>query len=106
MLKHVPSSVELVLLRACRPIPGPADPTKPAAPAAADSYRMGGGSRDSQASRAETSGYPPGRRYPGTGLRLAVCRDPVRAAAVLTAGLTGGAVSVAMSVAWWLARLG
>ena len=36
-----------------------------------------------------------GRRCPGPGLRLAVSRNPIRTAAVLTARLTGGAVSKA-----------
>ena len=48
----------------------------------------------SQACLAETSSYPPGRHYPGPGLRLAVCRDPVQTATMLTARLTGGAVSM------------
>ena len=47
----------------------------------------GGGSRESQACRAETAGPP----LPRSGLRLAVSRDPIRATAVLTACLTGGA---------------
>ena len=76
---------------------GLAGPAKPAAPPAADGYGLGGGSRESQACRAETSSCPPGRRCPGPspGLRLAACSDPDRTAAVLTARLTGGARAAA-----------
>ena len=67
------------------PVPGPAGPAEPAAPPAADGCRQCGGSSESkpEACLAETSSYPPGRRCPGPGLRLAVSRVPVRTAAVL-----------------------
>ena len=84
--QHIPGSVQLIRLRACRPIhsfrarqvarlsrlsasaPG-------RRPLRRDGYRKEGGSRESQASRAVTSSrYPPGRRYsgPASGLHLAV----------------------------------
>ena len=97
--QHVRGSVELMMLRACCPISGPAGKAKPAAPPAADGYSQGGGSRESQACRTETSSYQQGSLYPSPGLRLTVCSNPVRTAAVLTARLTSWAVSV-------LARVG
>ena len=64
--------------------------------------RQVGGSRESQACRAGTSSCPPGRRCPGSGLRLAVDRDLDWTEAVPTARLT----CRALLIAGWRCRVG
>ena len=63
---------------------------------AADGYRHDGGSREAQSCRAETTSYPLGRRFPGPGSAAMGPRSAPDA--VLTARLTGGALSAAARI--------
>ena len=96
--QHVPGSVELMTLRARRPFArARLVPATSATQPAADGNRRDGGSREAQSCWAETTSYPLGRRFPGPG-SAAMWPRSLRTAALLTARLTGGALSAAARI--------